>query len=156
MAVLQVLAADRLEIGDGLHRIGRAAHDIQAQHHDHGGCRVAFPALGLPWPHFAAPFPLLRACGLAGSALRRLRSSFSRSVEETLRTSSCPEYRASSARWRSRSACSDLIWAPVSASAASSSRRLWSKSARWRVLRALSSASFSQRSVPISTSPPVL
>src|SRR5712671_5328780 len=156
VAVLQVFLANRLEIGDGLQRIGRAARDVQAQHDDRRERRRARLGFAGRPPHFEAPLPLfLEECS-AGSALRLLRSSFSLSLEDTLRTSSSPEYSANAARCLCRSNSRALIWALVVASANCSSRRLWSNSARCRVFLAPSSASFSQRSVPISTSPPAL
>ena len=77
-----------------------------------------------------------------------------RTLVDTMRASLSLEYSASSVRWRARSFSIALMRARVSASLTCSSRRLWSNAARRCSDLPRSSSSFSQRSVPISTSPP--
>src|ERR1051325_7714161 len=97
VAILQVFLADRLEVGDGLYRIGRPARDVQAQHDD-GGYAGTSAGLAGPRSHFAAPLPLFAAPlplfgeGLSvASALRsRRNSSFCLPIDAS-RTSFSPE-----------------------------------------------------------------
>src|SRR6185295_6216914 len=77
---LEVFLADRVQVGERLQRIGRAAGDVQAQQDDRGYAGAG-PWFMPPRFHFVAPLPVFAAPlppgeGLsAASALRRLRSS---------------------------------------------------------------------------------
>jgi hypothetical protein len=86
VTAFQVFPANHLEIGDGLHRIGCAARDVQTQGDNRRNGRAARLGSVLSPPHFVAPFPLFLDDAPAGSAPRLLRSSFSGSLEEALRT----------------------------------------------------------------------
>jgi len=133
--------------------IGSAAGDVKSQDDAVGAAGLGF---ALPCAHLAVPFPFFPGEESAGSAPRLLRSSFFPALDNARHTLFSPEYSVNSARCRCRSICRALISARVLASVNCSSRRLCSNSARHRVFLALSSASLSQRSVPINTSPPSL
>ena len=100
VAVLQVLLADRLEIGDGLHRIRRAARDVQTQdnHSRRDGRRVPWacaaarsscrPVAAFPRERSAGPRCAFCAARSRVRSRRRGASRFHRSTGRAQRAAS--------------------------------------------------------------------